>query len=217
MNDTDAPSSGQDSAQPSPPDTAGGGTSAPPDAGGVPATAGTGGADSGAAAADPAAGGGAGPVNVQLVVPLIPQPTGVSCWAASIAMVASCRDAASHTVEEVAARAQMDPAASYAWRQIEFAVQAWQLKEDGSVCALPSYWATLLQDHGPAWVVEVRNAAHAVVVTGIQGDGTPEGTTMTINNPLPVGVGASGISQAFLEFEREFELGSPANAMIVHA
>jgi ABC-type bacteriocin/lantibiotic exporter with double-glycine peptidase domain len=148
-------------------------------------------------------------------VPLIIQPTPVSCWAASLAMVVSFRDSAMYAVEDIASEAGMDVFSGYKWAQIQNAVSKWSLKQEGSECAPPSFWAGLLRTFGPLWVVEIGAPTHAVVVTGMQGDGTPENTTVVINNPAPANAGGAQ-QKSFLDFENEFELGVRANAMIVH-
>jgi hypothetical protein len=65
-------------------------------------------------------------------------------------------------------------------------------------------------------VVEVGAPYHAVVLAGVQGDGTPEGTFVTVYNPWPPQVGAVE-TKSFLEFDQEFGLGAGADAAMVHA
>jgi hypothetical protein len=155
-------------------------------------------------------------ISIDFQVELITQSTGVSCWAAALAMVVSFRDQASYAAEEVASRASMDIKRGYGWNDIRYAVSTWQLKEEGPMCAMPDYWAGLLQTNGPLWVVEVANpGAHAIVLIGMHGDGTPEGTSVTVNNPWPPNQGTIE-QKTFLDFDTEFGLGAKANAMVVH-
>src|SRR5712692_3469625 len=77
------------------------------------------------------------PVSVAFDVPLIPQPTKVSCWAAALAMVISYRDQASHTVDEVANLGGLSLVTGYGWSAISDAVSAWQLNQEGSACGPP--------------------------------------------------------------------------------
>jgi hypothetical protein len=154
-------------------------------------------------------------ISIAYDVELIPQPTTVSCWAAALGMVISCRDQASYTVEDVASLANMNTAKGYGWKEIHTAVLAWELKEEGPVSAMPDYWAKLLESCGPLWIVEVGAPAHAVVVVGMHGDGTPEETKVTLNNPWPPNKGAIE-EKTFLAFDNEFGLAARANAMIVH-
>ena len=155
-------------------------------------------------------------ISTDYQVELISQPTDVSCWAAALAMVVSFRDQASYAAEEIASRASMDTKRGYGWNDIRYAVSTWQLKEEGPMCAMPDYWASLLQTNGPLWVVEVANpGAHAIVLIGMHGDATPEGTSVTVNNPWPPNQGAIE-QKTFVDFDREFGLGAKANAMVVH-
>lgn len=154
-------------------------------------------------------------LSVKLDVPLVPQPTATSCWAAALTMVISDREQMSYSVEHVATTAGMDLADSYDWNEIRHAVQVWDLYEEGPVSALPQYWADLLSAYGPIWVVEVGAPYHAVVVIGIQGDGTPENTWVTLNNPWPPELGTVEY-KIFTDFDYEFGLGAGANAMMVH-
>ena len=110
----------------------------------------------------------------------------------------------------------MDTTKGYGWKQIQMAVAAWDLEEEGPVCAMPDYWANLLESCGPLWVVEVGAPAHAVVLVGMHGNGTPEGTNVTVNNPSPPNTGDKNQTNAFLAFDNEFGLAARANAMIVH-
>jgi hypothetical protein len=155
-------------------------------------------------------------IAIDYQVELVPQPTEASCWAAALAMITSFRDQASYSADEVASRANMDIKRSYGWNDIRSAVSTWQLKEAGPTCAMPGYWAGLLQANGPLWVVEVGNpGTHAVVLVGMHGDGTPEGTSATLNNPWPPNQGAVQ-EKTFQDFDKDFGLGAKASAMIVH-
>src|SRR5262249_13557914 len=128
-------------------------------------------------------------LDVTVDVSLIPQPTDVSCWAASLAMIVSARALVSIDPQTVVARAGMDIDTSYGWNEIQGAVTTWDLIEEGPRSAMPAEWARLLKQWGPIWVVEVGAPYHAVVLGGVRGDGTPEGTEVTIYNPWPPRVG----------------------------
>ena len=154
-------------------------------------------------------------LSVNFSVPLVPQPTAVSCWAAALTMVVSNRDQASYAPQTIGEGASMDMDTGYGWSEISNAVSAWHLSTEGPVSAFPSYWAGLLESHGPIWIVEVGAPYHAVVVVGINGDGTAEGTTVTLNNPWPPNAGVVE-TKSFLAFDNEFGLGAGASAQIVH-
>jgi hypothetical protein len=155
-------------------------------------------------------------LDVRVEVSLIPQPTEVSCWAASLAMVVSARDQASTDPRTIAMQAEMDVDTGYGWTDIQWALATWNLVEEGPRSAMPAEWARLLKQWGPIWVVEVGAPYHAVVLGGVRGDGTPEGTQVTIYNPWPPRIGAVE-TKTFLDFDTEFGLGAGADASMVHA
>lgn len=152
---------------------------------------------------------------VALDVTLVPQPTTVSGWAAALAMVAGARDHVSVTPATVAGRAGMDLEKSYAWPQIREAVTACGLVEQGSPSSPPGELAGLLRETGPIWVVDIAAPYHGVVVGGITGDGSRDGTWVRLYNPWPPGVGS--IDQVtFTEFYQEFGLGPGSGTAMVH-
>jgi len=153
---------------------------------------------------------------IDLSVQLVPQPTDKTCWAASMSMIVSTRDGQSTGPEAIAQAAGMTINDGYGWDDILKAVAKWNLNQIGPACALPSAWADLLAAHGPIWIVEIGAPYHAVVVTGVEGDGTPEGTTILVNNPWPPNTGAQE-RKAYADFENEFELGAGAGAQMLSA
>lgn len=152
---------------------------------------------------------------VYLPVPLVPQPTSVSCWVASLTMVISYRDRTSYDPAYVAQAAGMDVHTGYGWNSIRNAVWTWGLVEAGPVSATPETWANMLHNWGPIWIVEVGNPYHAVVVIGIMGDGTPENTWVLVNNPWPPNAGVVEY-KVFSDFDYEYGLGAGAMAQLVH-
>lgn len=154
-------------------------------------------------------------LDVSVEVYLIPQPTDVSCWAASLAMVVSARENASILPQTIASQAGMDVDTGYGWTDIQHAVVAWDLIEEGPRSVMPEEWARLLEIWGPIWIVEVGAPYHAVVLGSVSGDGTPDGTYVTIYNPWPPGVGVVE-NKTFFDFDQEFGLGAGAGAAMVH-
>lgn len=124
-------------------------------------------------------------------VPLVPQVTGMSCWAAGAAMLIGWRDSIPVDPGEVARAAgrwqeyrdglEPEGVASFA--------QTWGLKvrEFGSLTA--PLLRDLLVEHGPLWVGEASPGLHVVVVAGMVGDGSDDGTQLRIVDPWPVGRG----------------------------
>ncbi|HEX9258156.1 MAG TPA: papain-like cysteine protease family protein [Acidimicrobiales bacterium] len=143
-------------------------------------------------------------------IPLIAQPTDVTCWAASIAMLVGT------TPEEVCEKAGMSVDQGYGWDDIRHAVSVYGLTEIGPACGGPDYFAPMLE-RSPLWIVEVGAPYHAVVLTGVYTDSDEwdwNTARVTVNNPWPPGSG-NVEDKPFLEFANEYELGSGAMAQIV--
>lgn len=143
-------------------------------------------------------------------IPLIAQPTDVTCWAASIAMLVG------QSAEDVCASAGMSTTEGYGWEDIRKAVSIYGLTEIGPACGGPDYFAPMLE-RSPLWIVEVGAPYHAVVLTGMYTDADEwawDNTTVTVNNPWPPGSGAVE-TKSFMDFANEYELGAGAMAQIV--
>jgi hypothetical protein len=140
-------------------------------------------------------------------VTLVPQPTEVTCWAASIAMLTN------KSVEDVTSEAGMNTTDGYGWGEIQAAVSVHGLTEIGPACGGPDYFATML-DKSPLWIVEVGAPYHAVVLAGLNGGGNWDDTEATIYNPWPPGSGAIE-RKPFAQFADEYELGAGSMAQIV--
>lgn len=130
--------------------------------------------------------GGTDPIDIQHSITLFPQPTTMSCWSAAATMLFGNRsigpgDATlgptgglSATYDNVKAFADS--------HQLVLATHA---SKSITVADL----VDLLQDHGPLWVAGYVPNGHAYVLSGIKGDGTPQGTRITIYDPAPIGDG----------------------------
>ena len=149
------------------------------------------------------------PISVYQSVSLVAQPTEQSCWAASIAMLLS------KTPQEVVQESGMSLDEGYGWDQIEPAAKKLGLAELAPACGMPDLLASWVQNNGPLWVVEVGAPYHAVVVAGIEGDGSVDGTQVIVYNPWPPNSGAIE-NPTFAAFERDFELGAGSKAAILH-
>jgi len=152
-------------------------------------------------------------IGIAFDVPLITQPDETTCWAAALAMIRSFRDQASYGVDDIAGAA---PHRWMTWSEIEPIADGVGLVEIASAGLMPAGWHDLLAAHGPLWIVikaAVSNrASHAVVLTGMSGDGSLEGTSMLVNNP-------SGAREtpSFTDFAAQWDLGSVAGASIFAA
>lgn len=136
--------------------------------------------------------------NIRFDVEMIPQTSNVSCWAAATAMIVGWRDWVVLRPEEIAEGTgywafyhndryridrELDPEDLNMF-------EVWGLipetRRDFSLEDI----ADLLWNYGPLWVASDedltdsgRRYGHIRVVTGIRGDGTPQGTILYINDP----------------------------------
>jgi len=130
-------------------------------------------------------------------VPLIPQTTDMSCWAASIAMILSWRDQASYDPSLIAQNfggtnyvpqlaKGLDPSDTYILTRNGFRVLAPQCYTIGGI-------QRLLSQFGPLWVAGFTEAPHIRVVTGLTG------SRVHVNDPWPPKSGAQ-YTRSFNEF-----------------
>lgn len=125
-------------------------------------------------------------------VQLVPQLTGMSCWAAAASMVVGWRDRVSIDPSEVARgaghwaayRAGLMPA------DIPSLASAWRLQMAAPMTYTIQGFREMLQNHGPLWVGAARPSPHVVCVHGMYGDGSMENTYVRIADPWPVDRGA---------------------------
>ncbi len=148
-------------------------------------------------------------------VPLIGQPTTMSCWATSAAMMVAWRDKVYVDPAQIAAEAGY-------WAQYQannglpFADRAFWDRY-GIVAEPPqsytvSKFKDLLDQYGALVVSSEVPTGHFRVVTGISGDGTPAGTSLFINDPWDVGAAnftpanaGSQYTETFLEYATNLE------------
>jgi ABC-type bacteriocin/lantibiotic exporter with double-glycine peptidase domain len=139
-------------------------------------------------------------------VPLVPQMTNMSCWAASIAMILGWKRRMS-IPDDVIARnpggsnymtsyaTGLDPNDQYILRANGFEI-------DAPKCYTVSAINSLLIQKGPLWVATWAPGPHIRVVTGMSG------SALFINDPGPVGSGSQYI-RTFTQFFGAMEnLGS---------
>ena len=166
-------------------------------------------------------------------VQAIAQPTNFSCWAAAAAMVVGWRDRVSlnpDSIAEICGRTTatgLDPA------------QVGQLATELGLVAEPpqSYsvdgFRRLLENNGPLWVAASVPGLHAIVVTGLYGEG--DSACVRITDPWDRQVGTPGAPGRYLkthatgsryimrweDFVREYEAAatdySRVNLQILHS
>ena len=134
--------------------------------------------------------GGGTSFNIQYNVELVPQQTGMSCWAAGAAMLVGWYDRVSIDPEEIAS--QIGYWAQYDSRGLDFndidMANHWHLKVEPAQSYTVEGFVTMLGVYGPLWVGTMEGGPHVRVVAGAQGDATPEGTILTIYDPWQQGM-----------------------------
>ncbi len=124
-------------------------------------------------------------------VPLVPQVTGMSCWAAAAAMLIGWRDSIAVDPGEVARAAGRweEYSAGLEPKDVGSFARTWGLLMAPTAPLDAARLLRLLSEHGPLWVGEASPGLHVVVVTGMVGDGTDDGSQLRIADPWPVGRG----------------------------
>lgn len=124
-------------------------------------------------------------------VPLVPQVTGMSCWAAAAAMLIGWRDSLAVDPEEVAK-------ACGRWAEyrdglvpedVQGFASSWGLHAEALPALDPTRLHRLIAAHGPLWIGEASPGLHVIVLAGLFGDGSDRGTILRVLDPWPVGRG----------------------------
>jgi N-acetyl-anhydromuramyl-L-alanine amidase AmpD len=175
-------------------------------------------------------------------VDVVGQPENYTCWAAAAALVVGWRDRVSMDIQ--AMKKLFTNKTGVSSDQGLFAYDDQKLADTFGLVAEPPQCYTveglrqILRDYGPFWVgIHTEdNWGHAVVVTGMFGDGTEDGTYVRITDPWGRTPGTPGhpgyhnptpgqgsrYAQTFTEFTKEYEAqasgqGGTANVQILHA
>ena len=127
--------------------------------------------------------------DVRYNVQLVPQQTGYSCWAAGFAMIVGWRDQVSIDPSEIAR-------ANGYWAQYQTGLHpedtrvmaTWGFVAEPPQSYMIEAFVDLLRRFGPLWVASAEPGPHIRVITGIHGDGTPDGTILHINDPWEQGM-----------------------------
>ncbi len=148
-------------------------------------------------------------IDVRYNVELVPQQTGMSCWAAGFAMIVGWRDQICIDPSEI-------PRATGHWAQYQnglspedvSVMNVWGFVPEPPQSYMIEAFADLLRYYGPLWVASAEPGPHIRVVTGIKGDGTPDGTILYINDPWEQGMTsfrATNRGSQYTETFRQFE------------
>jgi hypothetical protein len=128
------------------------------------------------------------------IVSPLRQPTGMACWATSYTMLVSWRDQTSASIETrlgAIGKKWVDifkaDSGTMAEQEAEFFAAAGLLVEPLANPTLEG-WEGLLRTYGPLIVIvdvdpSDKRAIHTLMLTGIHGDGTADGTTVTVVDP----------------------------------
>src|SRR5690606_36368844 len=130
-------------------------------------------------------------VEVDPPVGFVEQPSNMTCWAAGVTMMVSWRDQQSATIETVLQGLGGDWLTKFqandglAPAEIRALLASINAVEEGPVSYSPEGLARLLEDKGPLFEIGddsvVNNLViHVRIITAIKGDGTPEGTIVTL-------------------------------------
>jgi putative chitinase len=173
-------------------------------------------------------------VTVDGPVPLVPQRTGTTCWAAAYAMMYGWKRR-----NTVSMDAALQAIANQRWAQkvnspnpAEQGLgssEAPDFAADAGLSMLPANltiegMAGYLQNYGPLMIIlrmpgHTGGWTHARVITAIRGDGTPEGTFVYYNDPAGSREVRSSFKQNMEEYEaaaRLVPVGQNINLAIFH-
>ena len=146
-------------------------------------------------------------------VPLVAQQTGMSCWAASFAMIVGWAD------QQPIDPSQIAGSLGY-WYQYQHGLDGydrdmftqWHMVPEPPQSYSVAKFRDLLEQYGPLWVTSSVPSIHTRVITGMFGDGTPDGTMLLFNDPWEQGMSdftpsnkGSQYSRTFSRFVTEME------------
>ena len=148
--------------------------------------------------------------DIRYNVELVPQMTNMSCWAAGFAMIVGWRERMSINPAEIARAdgywaqyntAGLDP-------QDRRVMSTWGFVAENPQSYTIEGFVSLLRRYGPLWIATQELGPHIRVVTGIHGDGTPDGTILHINDPWEQGMTTftpTNRGSQYTETYRQFE------------
>ncbi|WP_199857819.1 N-acetylmuramoyl-L-alanine amidase [Erythrobacter sp. EC-HK427] len=162
----------------------------------------------------------------------IAQPTSLSCWATSAAMVIGWRDDQSVTPQSVADIARRSIKRAIAGEDFDDLAAEIGLTYEPAQSLPPEEWFALLESKGPLFVAEIPgNSGHVVVVTGMYNDGG--NWFVRVTDPWDMVVGSNGRPAGqvpsthatgsryilpFMDFIRAYEAAAPhAVVQVLHA
>ncbi|MBC8137335.1 MAG: hypothetical protein H8F28_15755 [Fibrella sp.] len=143
--------------------------------------------------------------DLRFPVPLVPQQTGMSCWAAGAAMVVAWRENYSADPARIAQGAGEWAAYSSGLHPESTTIfPVWGLTPEPQQSYSVDGFRRLLETYGPLWVAGAVPGPHIRVVTGLYGDGTPDGTRVIINDPWQKGMASFALPNAGAQYEETY-------------
>jgi hypothetical protein len=148
-------------------------------------------------------------VKVDPAVVPVKQKSTLVCWAAGGTMMRNWKTGQSSTVEEVLDDLGGDWRSKYELNQaltvaeLRAFLGALALAEDGPVSYTPEGLARLIEEVGPVLEIgddgiEGNKVSHVRILTGVSGDGTPDGTTVSVADPAT----GTALPMAFQVFDQ---------------
>lgn len=165
--------------------------------------------------------------HVHGTVPELRQPKSMDCWATVAAMLMSWHDRASMSIETALGRIGAEyldmftrntglPSA----KKADF-VAAVGLMAEPPMSYTVEGWEQLLRKYGPLWVTTDERAGplfslHACVMTGLEGDGAPRGTTVHFIDPASGRASRQKLHDFLRKFEEVAAVAGPPTVQVVH-
>jgi GH24 family phage-related lysozyme (muramidase) len=147
------------------------------------------------------------------VLPIIAQPTPMTCWAAVITMMYSWKNSISLPIRDALGRIDSRFVAMFDANHGLDGNSANDLYNAAGLVQLNGFnptiegWLSLLQKYGPLYVdvgYATGTTTHAIIVSGISDDGTPAGTSITYIDPI----GGNTVTISFKDFLVKYEAQS---------
>jgi hypothetical protein len=119
-------------------------------------------------------------------VPMVAEGNGLTCWAAAASMVVGWRDNLPIDLPQITNGAGPWAKFSGGLNVVDVLqlAAAYGLDAETAQPYTIDAFRQLVETRGPLWVAAHAPGPHAIVVTGIYGDGTADGTYVRINDPL---------------------------------
>ena len=122
-------------------------------------------------------------INIRHSVTLFPQPTNMTCWSAAATMLFGNMSVGSGGATTSAGGGLNSSSGNVRTFADSFGL-AFHYPQSWTVDGLAG-----LMGRGPLWVGGMLPSMHAIVIGAMKGNGTPNGTILTIYDPWPPNVG----------------------------